>query len=61
MPDKKVICHINLARGFRGGERQTELLAHGLSRLGWEQVLIAGDTGATRKNDPDSSRLTARN
>ncbi|MCZ6797290.1 MAG: hypothetical protein O7F15_03950 [Gammaproteobacteria bacterium] len=40
MPDKKVICHINLARGFRGGERQTELLAHGLSRLGWEQVLI---------------------
>jgi glycosyltransferase involved in cell wall biosynthesis len=41
MPDKKVICHISLARGFRGGERQTELLALGLSRLGWEQVLIA--------------------
>jgi glycosyltransferase involved in cell wall biosynthesis len=41
MPDKDVICHINLARGFRGGERQTKLLVLGLSRLGWRQVLIA--------------------
>ena len=25
------LCHINLARGFRGGERQTELLVRELS------------------------------
>ena len=35
------IAHINLARGYRGGERQTELLIRGLAALGLSQRLIA--------------------
>lgn len=35
------IAHINLARGFRGGERQTQLLVEGLASRGWHQKLVA--------------------
>lgn len=35
------IAHINLARGFRGGERQTELLIRELAALGIRQRLVA--------------------
>ncbi len=35
------VCHINLARGFRGGERQTELLIRELSARGVAQRLVA--------------------
>ena len=35
------IAHINLAKGYRGGERQAELLIRALQDLGQEQVLIA--------------------
>ena len=35
------ITHINLANGFRGGERQTFLLMQELSSRGYEQSLIA--------------------
>ena len=35
------ITHINLANGFRGGERQTFLLMQQLSSRGYEQNLIA--------------------
>lgn len=35
------IAHINLAKGFRGGERQTQLLAHGLADRGIRQKLVA--------------------
>ena len=35
-----VVCHINLAKGFRGGERQTQLLIMELAKLGWRQRLI---------------------
>ena len=35
------IAHINLAKGYRGGERQAELLIRALQELGQEQVLIA--------------------
>lgn len=35
-----LIAHINLARGFRGGERQTELLVQGLASAGWRQRLV---------------------
>ena len=35
------ITHINLARGFRGGERQTQLLLAQLAALGWRQRLVA--------------------
>lgn len=39
------ILHIDTERGFRGGERQVSLLAHGLRDLGHEQ-LIAGPEGS---------------
>lgn len=35
------IAHVNVARGYRGGERQTELLIRGLEGAGLRQVLIA--------------------
>ena len=34
------IVHVNFARGFRGGERQTLNLMHGLSNLGHKQTLV---------------------
>ncbi len=39
MPDF-TIAHFNLAHGFRGGERQTELLIRGLSSHGARQYLV---------------------
>ena len=45
------VCHINLARGFRGGERQTELLIRELSARGVAQRLVA------RTGEPLISRL----
>ena len=34
------ITHINLAKGFRGGERQTQILIEELSKKGYRQKLI---------------------
>lgn len=34
------LCHINLAKGYRGGERQTELLIAELARRGVRQQLV---------------------
>ena len=34
------ICHVNLAKGYRGGERQTELLIRGLAQHMPEQRMI---------------------
>jgi len=47
------IAHINLASGYRGGERQTELLMRYLADAGWRQILVAraGDSLATRSAD----------
>lgn len=45
------IAHINLAKGYRGGERQAELLIRSLIKLHQEQVLIA------RKDCPLADRL----
>ena len=36
-----LLCHVNLANGFRGGERQTLLLVKALSEKGFKQKLIA--------------------
>ena len=36
----QLICHLNFAKGFRGGERQTQLLIEELARLGFKQQLI---------------------
>lgn len=35
------VAHVNLARGFRGGERQAELLIRGLADRNIRQVLVA--------------------
>jgi glycosyltransferase involved in cell wall biosynthesis len=35
------IAHVNVARNFRGGERQTELLMHSLASRGVQQCLVA--------------------
>ena len=40
-PVSRLLTHLNLAPGFRGGERQTELLIRGLATLGWSQRLVA--------------------
>ncbi|MEZ5565651.1 MAG: glycosyltransferase family 4 protein [Gammaproteobacteria bacterium] len=47
------LTHLNLARGFRGGERQSELLMRGLAAQGWSQRLVArrGEPLAARCND----------
>lgn len=42
MPESGLsVAHLNLARGYRGGERQTQLLVEGLAALGWRQKLVA--------------------
>ena len=38
--DGALVCHINLARGYRSGERQTELLIRGLAQWRMRQRLI---------------------
>jgi glycosyltransferase involved in cell wall biosynthesis len=45
------LCHVNLARGFRGGERQTELLVRALVPHVPSQVVIA------RRGAPLETRL----
>jgi glycosyltransferase involved in cell wall biosynthesis len=49
MPAK--IIHVNTARGYRGGERQTELLIRGLAARGVQQTLV------TRRGAPLGLRL----
>lgn len=46
-----LVCHINVARGYRGGERQTELLIRELAKRRVPQALIC------RKSQPLSRRL----
>jgi glycosyltransferase involved in cell wall biosynthesis len=46
------IAHVNVARGYRGGERQTELLIRELDRAGLRQVLVA------RRGAPLARRLS---
>jgi glycosyltransferase involved in cell wall biosynthesis len=41
-----LIAQVNVARNFRGGERQTELLMTELGRMGVEQCLVARRNGA---------------
>jgi glycosyltransferase involved in cell wall biosynthesis len=45
------IVHVNTARGYRGGERQTELLIRGLASRGLQQALV------TRRGAPLATRL----
>ncbi len=43
------VCHINTAGGFRGGERQTELLVRELAARHWRQRLVARAGGPLAK------------
>jgi glycosyltransferase involved in cell wall biosynthesis len=45
------VAHVNAAKGYRGGERQTELLIRALHGGGVEQILVA------RRGSPLSSRF----
>ena len=38
--DESLLCHVNYANGFRGGERQTFLLIKSLANKGFHQKLI---------------------
>lgn len=56
------ITHVNLARGFRGGERQTELLIHTLAAQGVTQQLVCRADSPLRtrlKGTPQLSFVTA--
>lgn len=47
-----LVCHLNLAAGFRGGERQTELLIDQLAAMGFRQRLVARkDSALARRCD----------
>jgi glycosyltransferase involved in cell wall biosynthesis len=62
--DDTRIAHVNLSRGFRGGERQTELLIQGLADRGLRQKLVArrGETLAERcAGIPSLEIVTVRN
>lgn len=51
MQKPKQITHLNFAKGFRGGERQTFLLIEELSKRGYQQEII------TRQNSELAKRL----
>lgn len=40
-----LVCHVNLASGYRGGERQTQLLIEYLAAAGCRQRLVARRSG----------------
>ena len=44
------IMHVNLAKGFRGGERQTELLIKELATHGLKQYLVCRDNSPLREH-----------
>jgi glycosyltransferase involved in cell wall biosynthesis len=54
------VAHVNLARGFRGGERQTELLVRELSARGVEQTLVGRRGGALVARVAGTPHLTVR-
>ncbi|NNE59652.1 MAG: glycosyltransferase family 4 protein [Woeseia sp.] len=39
--ENSLLCHVNLASGFRGGERQTQLLMEQFAERGYAQRLVA--------------------
>ena len=53
-----VVGHVNLARGFRGGERQTELLIQELSALGLKQQLICREGSPLAEHLQGTPNLT---
>jgi glycosyltransferase involved in cell wall biosynthesis len=53
------ICHVNLAKGFRGGERQTELLIRHLSDSVAAQYLVCRRNSPLIEHLRDVKNLTA--
>lgn len=51
------VAHVNLARGFRGGERQTVLTIRALEKLGCEQVLVCRSDSPMRNKLIDVKNL----
>ncbi|MEQ8206703.1 MAG: glycosyltransferase, partial [Woeseia sp.] len=41
LPVKSLLCHVNLASDYRGGERQTQLLIEEFAARGYSQRLVA--------------------
>ncbi len=56
----KTICHVNLARGFRGGERQTELLIRALAERGVPQRFVGRRTAPLIERLADVAGLELR-
>ena len=54
------ICHLNLARNFRGGQRQTELLIRALAERGVPQRALVAADGALRARLDDVPDLELR-
>lgn len=50
-----IVAHVNVSKGYRGGERQTELLIRELAKRGQTQVLVARRGGdiVSRLQDVD--------
>ncbi|WP_245742865.1 glycosyltransferase family 4 protein [Kushneria avicenniae] len=58
MSDPLHICHVNLARGFRGGERQTQLLIEQLAAHDITQTLVCRQDSPLRQALSDVEGLT---
>lgn len=56
----KRICHLNLASGYSGGERQTELLVHELARRGVEQRLVVRESTGLAERCGGADKLDVR-
>lgn len=54
----QTVCHINLAKSYRGGERQSELLVRELARRGWQQRLVCRPQSELLERCLDVSNLT---
>lgn len=55
-----LVCHLNLAAGFRGGERQTELLIDQLAAMGFRQRLVARRGGMLARRCSHVPQLDVR-
>jgi glycosyltransferase involved in cell wall biosynthesis len=53
-----LIAHLNFAKGFRGGERQTQLLIEELSKYGYKQKLILRKNAPLKKRCENIKNLT---
>jgi glycosyltransferase involved in cell wall biosynthesis len=56
----KPICHLNLASGYRGGERQAELLIRELAKRGRPQRLVIRKGNALAERCADVDNLDVR-